>query len=73
MKTGYSVEKAVQIVIALLKKSNIHRVIVSPGSANDTFVFSVQSDPFLNYIRALTNGRLRIWRVVWRKKQMNRS
>lgn len=46
MKTGYSVEKAVQIVIALLKKSNIHRVIVSPGSANDTFVFSVQSDPF---------------------------
>lgn len=46
MKTGYSAEKAVQIVIALLKKCNIHRVIVSPGSANDTFVFSVQSDPF---------------------------
>lgn len=46
MKIGYSSEKAVQIVVALLKKNNIHRIIVSPGSANDTFVFSVQSDPF---------------------------
>lgn len=46
MKIGYSAEKAVQIVIALLKKNNIHRIIVSPGSANDTFVFSVQSDSF---------------------------
>lgn len=46
MKLGYSAEKAVQIVIALLKKNDIHRIIVSPGSANDTFVFSVQSDPF---------------------------
>lgn len=46
MKLGYSAEKAVQIVIALLKKNSINRIIVSPGSANDTFVFSVQSDPF---------------------------
>ena len=46
MKPHYSNEKAVQIVIALLKKNNISRIIVSPGSANDTFVYSVQSDSF---------------------------
>ena len=46
MEPHYSNEKAVQIVIALLKKNNIKRLVVSPGSANDTFVYSVQSDPF---------------------------
>lgn len=46
MKPHYSNEKAVQIVIALLKKNNIKRLVVSPGSANDTFVYSVQSDSF---------------------------
>ena len=46
MKPHYSNEKAVQIVIALLKKNNIRRLVISPGSANDTFVYSVQSDTF---------------------------
>lgn len=46
MGVHYSSEKVVQIVIALLKKNKIHRIIVSPGSANDAFVYSVQSDSF---------------------------
>lgn len=39
-------ERNVQIVIALLKAHNIHRVIASPGTTNMTFVVSVQNDPW---------------------------
>lgn len=42
----YSVEKNVQIVLSLLKQSNIYRVIASPGTSNVTLVASMQSDPF---------------------------
>ena len=42
----YTVEQNVQIVISLLKAYGIHRVIVSPGTANVSFVGSIQSDDF---------------------------
>lgn len=42
----YTIEKNIQIVIALLKKNNIKKCVVSPGACNATFVYSLQSDPF---------------------------
>ena len=42
----YTNERNVQIVIALLKAHNIHRVIASPGTTNMTFVVSIQNDPW---------------------------
>jgi len=46
MKTYYSDEKNVQILIALLKGHGIKRIIASPGTANVTFVRSVQTDSY---------------------------
>ncbi|WP_341876736.1 thiamine pyrophosphate-binding protein [Defluviitalea saccharophila] len=46
MKKYYTDEKNVQILIALLKEHGIKKVIASPGTANVTFVRSVQNDPF---------------------------
>ena len=45
-KKYYTVERNVQIVIALLKANGIKRVIASPGKTNMTFVGSIQQDPF---------------------------
>lgn len=45
-KFYYTNERNVQIVIALLKAHGIHRVIVSPGTTNMTFVVSIQNDPW---------------------------
>lgn len=42
----YTSERNVQIVIALLKAHGIHRVIVSPGTTNMTFVVSIENDPW---------------------------
>ena len=42
----YTIEQNVQLVISLLKAYGIHRVIVSPGTANVSFVGSIQSDDF---------------------------
>lgn len=42
----YSSEKNVQILISLMKKNNIKKVIISPGSANLSFVGSIQCDSF---------------------------
>lgn len=42
----YTNERNVQIVIALLKAHSIHRVIVSPGTTNMTFVVSIENDPW---------------------------
>lgn len=42
----YTNERNVQIVIALLKAHGIHRVIVSPGTTNMTFVVSIENDPW---------------------------
>ena len=48
MEFHYTVEKNVQIVIALLKEYNIHRVIASPGTTNMTFIGSIQNDPYFH-------------------------
>lgn len=45
-ETFYTSEKNAQILIALLKANNIHRVIASPGATNISFVGSIQNDPF---------------------------
>lgn len=42
----YTVERNVQIMIALLKEHGIKRVIASPGTTNMTFVGSIQQDPW---------------------------
>jgi len=46
MKTYYTDEKNVQILIALLKGHGIRKVIASPGTTNITFVRSLQNDSF---------------------------
>lgn len=40
----YSAERAVQMLIYLLKKNNIRKVIVSPGATNISFVASLEYD-----------------------------
>lgn len=42
----YTVEKNAEILVALLKKYNIKKIIVSPGAMNISFVGSVQNDDF---------------------------
>lgn len=46
MKTIYTKEENIQILLGLLKKHNIKRVIINPGTTNISFVASVQSDSF---------------------------
>lgn len=48
----YTNERNVQIVLSLLKKYNIHRVIVSPGTTNITLVGSMQYDTFFEMYSA---------------------
>ena len=43
---NYSNELNTIIIVALLKKHNIKKIIVSPGTTNVAFVISVQNDPF---------------------------
>ena len=42
----YTVERNIQILIALLKKHGIKRVVASPGGTNIGVVASLQQDPF---------------------------
>ncbi len=42
----YTSERNIQIVISLLKANNVHRIIVSPGATNISFVGSIQNDSF---------------------------
>ena len=44
--SGYSVEKNVQYLLALLKKRKIKRIVASPGTTNICLVKSAQNDPF---------------------------
>ena len=44
MEMFYTVEKAVRILISLLKQHNIKKIIASPGTTNLTFVASVMHD-----------------------------
>lgn len=46
METNYSIEKGVQLIVALLKKHGIRKVIASPGSTNICLVTSLQADPY---------------------------
>lgn len=46
MEINYSIEKGVQLIVALLKKHGIRKVIASPGSTNFCLVTSMQSDPY---------------------------
>ena len=45
MKSPYTNEKHVLVLIALLKAHGITKVVASPGSANSSFVISLQCDP----------------------------
>lgn len=46
LKTYYTDEKNVQIVIALLKAHGIKKIVASPGTTNISFVRSLQNDSF---------------------------
>ena len=46
MEFHYTIERNVQLVLALLKANNIKKVIVSPGATNESIVASMQYDPF---------------------------
>ena len=46
MNGRYPTERNIQMVIALMKAHNIHKVVASPGTTNITFVASIQDDPF---------------------------
>lgn len=48
MKTKYTCERNIQILISLLKEYNIKDIIISPGTTNISFVASVQMDDFFN-------------------------
>lgn len=46
MALHYSIEKNVQMMVALLKAHGIRKVVASPGTTNITFVGSLMHDPF---------------------------
>lgn len=45
-KKYYTDERAVQIILYLLKANGIKKIVASPGTTNITFVSSVQQDPW---------------------------
>lgn len=52
MNTAYNNERAVQMLIYLLKAHNIKKIVASPGTTNITFVGSLQSDPYFEIYSA---------------------
>lgn len=46
MEHKYSIEKNVQLIVALMKAHGIKRVVASPGSTNICLSHSLQNDPF---------------------------
>lgn len=46
MNTLYSNDRAVQMLVYLLKANMIKKIVVSPGTTNMPFVVSVQHDPY---------------------------
>lgn len=48
----YTYERNAQIIIQLLKESNIRKVIASPGTTNACLVASMQGDPFFDIYSA---------------------
>lgn len=53
MNSYYTNERNVQIVISLLKGNGIRKVIASPGTTNQTFVRSIQQDPWFEIYSAV--------------------
>ncbi len=49
----YTVERSVQILISLLKAHGIRYVIASPGTANMTFVVSIQNDRYFKVFSSI--------------------
>jgi len=49
----YTTEKAVQVLISLLKQHGISKIIASPGSTNMGFVASLQRDPYFEMFSAV--------------------
>ena len=72
MEQYYTDERNVQILIALLKAHGIKQVIASPGSANVTFVGSLQQDLGLKCTVVWMNVPLPTWLVAWLLKAENR-
>lgn len=52
-KPMYTDDKNAQIVIALLKKYNIRRIVVSPGTTNVPIARAAQTDPFFEAYSAV--------------------
>lgn len=46
MKTHYTVERNIQVIISLLKAHGIKKVIASPGTTHISFLGSIQNDPY---------------------------
>lgn len=46
MEIHYTIEKNLQIIMALLKAHGVRKVITSPGTTNHTLVASMQNDPW---------------------------
>lgn len=46
MKLHYTIERNVQMVLALLKENGIKKVIASPGATNESIIGSMQNDPY---------------------------
>ena len=42
----YTVLENARIVVSLLKKHNIHHIVLSPGGSNIPIIQAVQNDPF---------------------------
>lgn len=53
MKSHYSDEKSVQILISLLKANGIKKAIVSPGTTNIAFARSMYNDPYFELFSAV--------------------
>lgn len=49
----YTDDKNAQVVLALLKKYNIRRIVVSPGTTNVPIARAVQTDPFFEGLSAV--------------------
>lgn len=53
MKTYYTDEKSVQILISILKEHEIKKIVASPGTTNMAFVRSLQNDPYFEMYSAV--------------------
>ena len=69
MKEYYSVERNVQIVIALLKANNIKKIVASPGTTNIPLYVVPKMIPILKCTHVLMNVQRHIWPVDFQQNQ----